>query len=169
MLLDVEWKVGKTGRVTPRATMEPVLLAGTTVRHATLHNADEIERKGIHLGDTVVIQKAGEIIPQVLRVIEAEAEKRGQPPLRRQADCPSCGRPLVREEEEVDIRCINPECPAQLRERLIWFVGRDQMDIEGLGEKAVVQLYDAGLAAVVRRHLQPAREARRAARTRTHG
>lgn len=144
VLLDVEWKVGKTGRVTPRATMEPVLLAGTTVRHATLHNADEIERKGIHLGDTVVIQKAGEIIPQVLRVTEEKRKKRAAP-IVPPNDCPSCGRPLVREEEEVDIRCINPECPAQLRERLIWFVGRDQMDIEGLGEKAVVQLYDAGL------------------------
>lgn len=144
VLLKVEWKVGKTGRVTPRATMEPVLLAGTTVRHATLHNADEIERKGIHLGDTVVIQKAGEIIPQVLRVIEEKRKKRAAP-IVPPSDCPSCDRPLVREEGEVDIRCINPECPAQLRERLIWFVGRDQMDIEGLGEKAVVQLYDAGL------------------------
>ncbi len=144
VLLEVVWKVGKTGRVTPRATMEPVLLAGTTVRHATLHNADEIERKDIHLGDTVVIQKAGEIIPQVLRVIEGK-RKSGAAPITPPTACPSCTQPLVREEGEVDIRCINPECPAQLRERLIWFVGRDQMDIEGLGEKAVEQLYDAGL------------------------
>ena len=143
-LLEIEWKVGKTGRVTPRANMEPVPLAGTTVRHASLHNADEIERKDVRLGDTVIIQKAGEIIPQVLGVVKKKRPKASRaikPPTR----CPGCHEPLVRNEEEVDIRCINPECPAQLRERLIWFVGRDQMDIEGLGTKAVAQLYDAGL------------------------
>lgn len=143
-LKEVEWKVGKTGRVTPRAVMEPVLLAGTTVQHASLHNADEIERLGLHEGDTVVIEKAGEIIPHVIRVDESKRPE-GARPITPPTHCPSCGSLLVREEGEVDWRCLNPECPAQLRERLIWFVGRDQMDIEGLGEKLVVQLVDAGL------------------------
>ncbi len=143
-LLRVDWQVGKTGRLTPRATMEPVFLAGTTVQHATLHNYDEIERKDIHIGDTVVIEKAGEIIPQVISV-NAEARdksaKRIEPPTR----CPSCDTEVLKIDEEVDYRCQNPECPAQLRERLIWFAGRDQMDIDGLGEKAIHQLADAGL------------------------
>jgi len=143
-LTDVEWFVGKTGRITPRATMEPVFLAGTTVSHATLHNIDEIQRKDLHHGDTVVIEKAGEIIPQVIRVIEDKRPKHAKP-VKAPNQCPSCGEDLVREEGEVDIRCVNPECPAQFRERLIWFVGRDQMDIDGLGEKLIEQLCDAGL------------------------
>ncbi len=143
-LQHVEWFVGKTGRVTPRATMEPVFLAGTTVTHASLHNADQIARLDLHEGDTVVIEKAGEIIPQVVMVI-AEMRPQGAKLIKPPANCPSCSEPLVREEDEVDLRCINPECPAQLREKLIWFAGRDQMDIEGLGEKAVIQLCDAGL------------------------
>lgn len=143
-LLKVDWQVGKTGRLTPRATMTPVLLAGTTVRHATLHNADEIERKDIRLGDSVVIEKAGEIIPRVVRVLAEKrsgAEESIQPP----ALCPACDAATERLPGEVDWRCPNPACPAQLRERLIWFVGRNQMDIEGLGEKLVLQLCDAGL------------------------
>jgi len=143
-LLHVDWQVGKTGKLTPRATMEPVFLAGTTVKHATLHNADEIERKDIRLGDTVVIEKAGEIIPQVVRVIE-ESRPRNAEKITPPEQCPSCGEPVVRLEDEVAHRCVNPECPAQLRERLIWFVGRDQMDIDGFGEKLVLQLADEGL------------------------
>ncbi len=143
-LLSVDWQVGKTGKLTPRATMEPVFLAGTTVQHATLHNADEIERKDIRVGDTVVIEKAGEIIPQVVRV-EMSKRPRGAKAITPPAACPSCGGPVVREEGEAAHRCVNPECPAQFREKLIWFTGRDQMDIDGLGEKAVVQLADAGL------------------------
>lgn len=143
-LTRVEWFVGKTGKVTPRATMEPVFVAGTTVTHASLHNADQIVRLGLHEGDTVVIEKAGEIIPQV---VEADASQRapGASPIQPPAHCPGCGQTLVREADEVDLRCINPECPEQLREKLIWFAGRDQMDIDGLGEKAVLQLADAGL------------------------
>ncbi len=143
-LIEVQWTVGKTGRVTPRAVMEPVLLAGTTVQHASLHNADEIDRLGLHTGDSVVIEKAGEIIPHIIRVVETSRPTHAAavtPP----THCPGCGQPLVRQEDEVDWRCPNPECLAQLRERLIWFVGRDQMDIEGLGEKLVVQLVEAGL------------------------
>ncbi len=143
-LKEVQWTVGKTGRVTPRAIMEPVLLAGTTVQHASLHNADEIERLGLHEGDEVVIEKAGEIIPHVIRV-HAQSRGKGAKPIQPPADCPSCGTTLQRQEDEVDWRCVNPECPAQLRERLIWFVARDQMDIDGLGEKLVIQLLDAGL------------------------
>jgi DNA ligase (NAD+) len=143
-LLDVQWQVGKTGKLTPRATMQPVFLAGTTVQHASLHNAGEIARKDIRLGDTVVIEKAGEIIPQVVRVLTDHRPPHAKP-ITVPARCPSCNEPTVRAEDEVDTRCVNPECPAQLLERLIWFAGRDQMDIEGLGEKAIEQLADANL------------------------
>lgn len=143
-LLKVEWQVGKTGKLTPRATMEPVFVAGTTVQHASLHNEDEIIRKDIHLGDTVVIEKAGEIIPQVVEV-QKEHRPAGAKTIRAPRECPSCGGPVVREEGEAAHRCINPECPAQLRERLIHFAARDQMDIDGLGEMSVNQLADAGL------------------------
>lgn len=143
-LLKVDWQVGKTGRLTPRATMEPVELAGTTVQHATLHNHDEIVRKDIRIGDTVVIEKAGEIIPQVVEVKKdqrpADAAEIAPP-----SHCPSCCGPITREEGEVVHRCINPECPAQFREKLEWFAGRGQMDIDGLGPKLVEQLLAADL------------------------
>ncbi len=145
-LIRVDWQVGKTGTLTPRATMEPVFLAGTTVQHATLHNADEINRKDIRIGDTLVIEKAGEIIPYVVRVL-TEHRPKNSSPLKPPRHCPSCGQTVVREEGEVAVRCVNPECPAQLRERLIWFAGRGQMDIEGLGDKMVHQLADHGLLA----------------------
>lgn len=141
-LVAVEWQVGKGGTLTPRATMEPVLVAGTTVRHATLHNIEEIRRKDLRIGDLVVIEKAGEIIPQV---VEPVTESRTgieiviDPP----AVCPACGG--VVEQEGPKLFCVNPECPAQFREKLKWFVGRDQMDVDGLGEKLVDQLVDAGL------------------------
>ncbi len=143
-LLKVDWQVGKTGKLTPRATMQPVFVAGTTVQHATLHNLDEIRRKDIRLGDTVVIEKAGEIIPQV---VEVQVDKRPVDARRIAApeQCPSCGGPVRQEEGEVAHRCLNPECPAQFREKLIHFAGRGQMDIDGLGEKLVDQLLDAGL------------------------
>lgn len=144
MLLKVDWQVGKTGKLTPRATMTPVFLAGTTVQHASLHNADEIERLDVRLGDTVVIEKAGEIIPQVVRAA-VDKRKPGARRIKAPIVCPECDGPVMQEEGEVDRRCINPECPAQFREKLIWFVGRDQMDIDGLGEKLIVQLTDAGM------------------------
>ncbi len=143
-LLQVDWQVGKTGRLTPRATMEPVLLAGTTVRHASLHNADQIALLGLMIGDLVEIEKAGEIIPHVVGVrkdVRTGSETAVKAPL----TCPSCSGPVAQADGEVDYRCDNPECPAQIRERLIWFCARDQMDIAGLGEKLVLQLCDAGL------------------------
>ncbi len=142
VLKRVDWQVGKNGTLTPRATMEPIFLAGTTVQHATLHNIEEIRRKDIRLGDSVVIEKAGEIIPQVVRPVldkRSGKEKRIVAPKK----CPDCSG--VVEQEGPKLYCVNPECPAQFREKLKWFVGRGQMDIDGLGEKLVDQLVDAGL------------------------
>ena len=138
-------QVGKTGRLTPVAELSPVQVAGTTVRRATLHNADEIARKDVRVGDTVVIQKAGEIIPQVVRVevgSRTGKERRFQFP----KTCPSCGAPVEREEGEVDFRCGNTasSCPAQLKEWIRYFASRDAMDIEGLGEKLIDQLVESG-------------------------
>ena len=141
-LLEVAWQVGKGGTLTPRATMEPIHLAGTTVQHATLHNIEEIHRKDIRIGDRVVVEKAGEIIPQVVAV-KLEDRSEAVVPIEPPATCPACGGAVMQEGPK--LYCISPECPAQLRERLTWFVGRDQMDIDGLGEKLVDQLVDAGL------------------------
>jgi DNA ligase (NAD+) len=139
-------QVGKTGKLTPVADLEPVALAGTTVRRATLHNADEIARKDIRVGDTVVIQKAGEIIPQVVRV-EAESRDGSETPYVFPSICPSCGAPVEREPEGVDYRCSNPPsaCPEQLKESIRWFAHRDAMDVEGLGVKLIDQLVDRRL------------------------
>jgi len=141
-LLHVDWQVGKNGTLTPRATMQPIFLAGTTITHATLHNIEEIHRKEIRIGDRIIIEKAGEIIPQVVRVLE---DKRigGEKKIEAPAKCPACSAPTEREGPKV--YCVNPECPAQFREKLKWFVGRGQMDIDGMGEKLVDQLVDAGL------------------------
>lgn len=147
LLKDVEFQVGKTGKITPRAIMEPVLLAGTTVRHATLHNFGQIRQKDIRIGDTVVVEKAGEIIPQVIEVVLDKRSKNAKtitPP----DTCPVCGGPVEVEPAEAaddpaletTRRCMNPECPAQVREKLIWFTGRKQMDIDGLGEKTIDQI-----------------------------
>ncbi|MDE0889397.1 MAG: NAD-dependent DNA ligase LigA [Phycisphaerales bacterium] len=141
-LTAVEWLVGKGGTLTPRATMEPVLVAGTTVQHATLHNIEEIRRKDIRIGDRVVVEKAGEIIPQVVEPVVSSRsgmEESIEPP----SNCPDCGGTI--EQEGPKLYCTNPECPAQFREKLKWFVGRDQMDIDGLGEKLIDQLVDADL------------------------
>jgi len=146
-VIDIVWQVGKGGTLTPVAQLEPVFLAGTTVKRAGLHNIDEIGRKDIRVDDRVVIEKAGQIIPQVVQVKNPTRTPRtpnSQPTCPPQR-CPSCGQQVIREPGEAAIRCVNPQCPAQLRERLIWFAGRGQMDIEGLGEKAVTQLADEGL------------------------
>ena len=141
-LRQVEWQVGKGGTLTPRATMDPVPLAGTVVRHATLHNIEEIRRRDIRLGDLVIVEKAGEIIPQVVQPV-VEERTGNETPIEPPARCPSCGGAI--EPEGPKLYCVNPECPAQFRERLAWFVGRDQMDIDGMGEKLVDQLVESGL------------------------
>jgi DNA ligase (NAD+) len=139
-------QVGETGKLTPVADLVPVPLAGTTVKRASLHNADEIARKDVRVGDTVVIEKAGEIIPQVVRV-EVEARDATERPYHFPKECPSCGAAVVREEGEADHRCSNPpsRCPAQLEEGIRWFAHRDAMDIDGLGEKLIHQLVERGL------------------------
>lgn len=151
VLLGVEHQVGKTGKITPRATMEPVLLAGTTVRHATLHNYGQIAQKDIRIGDTVEIEKAGEIIPYVLGVV-ASARSKDSKKIVPPATCPACKgvvevEPAEAQDDprlETTRRCVNPECPAQVREKLVWFVGRRQMDIDGLGEKTIDLIRQSG-------------------------
>lgn len=146
LLKSITWQVGKGGTLTPVAELEPVLLAGTTVKRATLHNLDELQRKDIRAGDQVIIEKAGEIIPQVVRITEqSAANPQRSPATQPPGQCPSCAGPVTRQADETALRCTNPECSAQIRERLIWFAGRNQMDIEGLGEMTVHQLADAGL------------------------
>ena len=145
-LLGIHVQVGKTGKITPVAELEPVQLAGTTVKRATLHNADELERKDIMVGDAVVIQKAGEIIPQVVRV-ETDARKGTEVRFQFPKTCPSCGAPVERSGDEVAYYCTNPpsRCPDQLKEWLRWYAHRDAMDIDGLGEKLIDQLVDKKL------------------------
>lgn len=141
---DIEVTVGRTGAVTPTALLEPVTLAGTTVQRASLHNADLIREKDIRLGDHVLLRKAGDIIPEVIKSIP-EQRTGEETVYHMPTHCPECGSELVHLEEEVALRCINPECPAQTREGIIHFVSRDAMNIEGLGEKVVTQLFKEGL------------------------
>lgn len=143
-LLGVEINVGRTGVLTPTAVLEPVSLAGTTVSRATLHNQDFIAEKDIRIGDTVVLRKAGEIIPEVVSV-ESHAE--GSEPFRMPRVCPSCGAEVTREEGESATRCTNPECPAQLLRHMIHFASRDAMDIDGLGPAVIEQLVHENLLA----------------------
>lgn len=144
LLRDITLNVGRTGVLTPTAILQPVSLAGTTVGRASLHNEDMIRQKDIRLGDHVIVKKAGDIIPEVVGVLvdqrTGQEESFFMP-----HSCPECGSELVRLEGEVALRCINPECPAQTREGIIHFVSRGAMNIEGLGEKVVVQLFDQGL------------------------
>lgn len=139
----IELTVGRTGVITPTAILTPVKVDGTTVARASLHNHELIEEKDIRINDKVVIRKAGDIIPEVVRVI-ADA-RTDQEVYKAPTTCPSCGHETVKLEEEVAIRCINPGCPAQLVEGIIYFVSRGAMNIDGLGEKVVKQLYDAEL------------------------
>jgi DNA ligase (NAD+) len=136
--------VGRTGTLTPVAFFDPVQLAGTTVKRATLHNYEDLSRKDVRVGDTVVVEKAGEIIPKVVRVI-LEKRPADAAPFAMPRNCPVCGDPVVREEGEVATRCVNPACPAVVREALRHFCGRRAMDIEGLGEKLIDQLVRADL------------------------
>ena len=144
VLLSIDVQVGRTGTITPVAHFEPVQLAGTTVSNASLHNFDQVERLGVRVGDTVLVAKAGEIIPQVVHVV-GDRRPEGTEPTRPPVNCPACGQPAARDEGGVYLRCGNPECPAQLRERLGFFAGRDQMDIENLGPAVVDQLVDNAL------------------------
>ncbi|SEU05846.1 DNA ligase (NAD+) [Salinibacillus kushneri] len=143
-LRDIELSVGRTGAVTPTALLDPVQLAGTTVQRASLHNEDLIREKDIRIGDTVVIKKAGDIIPEVVRV-DVDRRSGHEEPFHMPTHCPECGSELVRLEEEVALRCINPNCPAHLREGLIHFVSRNAMNIDGLGEKVIKQLFEHDL------------------------
>ena len=142
-LLSVDWTVGRTGVVTPTANLTPVQLAGTTVSRATLHNVDYIAEKDIRKDDTVIVYKAGDIIPAVLRVIESKrvSEEKLDIP----TNCPSCDSDLLHFEDEVALRCINPRCPAQIMEGLIHFASRDAMNITGLGPSIVEKLFAANL------------------------
>ncbi len=142
-LLDIVLQVGRTGTVTPVAILEPVTLLGTVVSRATLHNQDEIERKDFRVGDRVVIDKGGEVIPKVLRVVPTSG-RRG-PKFVMPSKCPVCGSPLVRVPEEAAVRCENLFCPAQVRRRIVHYASRGALDIEGLGWKTVDWLADAGL------------------------
>ncbi|EGT2015018.1 NAD-dependent DNA ligase LigA [Listeria monocytogenes] len=143
-LLDIELNVGRTGVITPTAVLEPVRVAGTTVSRASLHNEDLITEKDIRIGDTVLIKKAGDIIPEVIKSI-TEKRSGSEEPFHMPKNCPACDSELVRLEEEVALRCINPKCPAQIKEGLIHFVSRNAMNIDGLGEKVIIQLFSQHL------------------------
>jgi DNA ligase (NAD+) len=143
-LNEIRVQVGKTGAITPIAELEPVELAGTTVSRASLHNADEIERKDIRVGDVVVVEKAGKVIPHIVRV-ELHERKSDLPKFVYPEKCPECGTPAKKDEGGVYIRCPNSECPAQVREKVRYFATRNAMDIEGLGDKLVDQLVASGL------------------------
>ncbi|MFM7311820.1 MAG: NAD-dependent DNA ligase LigA, partial [Cyanobium sp.] len=143
-LLRLEAQVGRTGAVTPVAIFEPVALAGTTVSRATLHNADRVAELDLHEGDTVVVRKAGEIIPEVVRVLP-ELRPAGALPLQLPHTCPECGSELVREDGEAATRCVNNGCPAILRGSLRHWVSKGALDVDGLGTKLIEQLVEKGL------------------------
>ncbi|MDP4162767.1 MAG: NAD-dependent DNA ligase LigA, partial [Bacillota bacterium] len=143
-LLNIELSVGRTGVVTPTAILEPVRVAGTTVQRASLHNEDLIREKDIKIGDKVVVKKAGDIIPEVVNVL-ADLRTGEEQDFHMPTHCPECESELVRLEGEVALRCINPKCPAQIREGLIHFVSRTAMNIDGLGEKVISQLFSKKL------------------------
>jgi len=144
VLREVTFQVGRLGTITPVARFEPVRLSGTTVTSASLHNFDQVERLDVRVGDTVLVEKAGEIIPQVVQVLH-DKRPGGLKPIAQPTACPVCGGEAARDEGGVYLRCINPECPAQIRERLRFFAGRNQMDIENLGPAVIDQLVDRGL------------------------
>jgi DNA ligase (NAD+) len=140
---DIRVQVGRTGAATPVAQLSPTILAGTTVRRATLHNEDEVARKDVRIGDTVVVHKAGDVIPEIVRVVLERRPERAEP-WGMPDECPSCGARLEREEGEVVRRCLNPLCPAQRREKLRHFASRAGMNIEGLGDAIIDQLVERG-------------------------
>jgi DNA ligase (NAD+) len=144
VIREVDWQVGKGGTLTPVARMEPVFVAGTMVSNASLHNIEQIRRLDLHIGDTIVLEKAGEVIPYVRQAVP-EKRPKGAKPIEPPKTCPSCGSKVEKEEGTPYIRCVNPDCPAQFLERLKWFCGRKQMDLENVGDKLVDQLVAKGL------------------------
>lgn len=148
LIENIEWTVGRTGVVTPTAIMTPVRVAGTTVSRASLHNGDYIKLKDIRLKDTVLIYKAGDIIPEVSQVVLDKRPKDSEE-YQLPTHCPVCGSELVHLDEEVALRCINPKCPAQMKEGLNHFVSRNAMNIDGLGPRVLEQMYDKKLVADV--------------------
>jgi DNA ligase (NAD+) len=144
-LEDIRVQVGRTGKLTPVAMLAPVLIGGTTVRNATLHNMDEIERLGVKIGDWVQVERGGDVIPKVAKVIEDKEHPRGTRKFEMPEKCPVCGTKVVRTEGEVDYRCVNANCPAKLRETILHFASRGVMNIDGMGEALVNQLTERGL------------------------
>lgn len=142
---DIRVQVGRTGKLTPVAILSPIFIGGTTVSRATLHNADEIERLGLLIGDWVKVERGGDVIPKIVEVVEDKEHPRGKKKFTFPTDCPDCNSEIVRTEGEVDYRCVNADCPARLRESLLHFSARNVMNIEGLGEAVVTQLLDRGL------------------------
>jgi DNA ligase (NAD+) len=144
VLRGIKVSIGRTGRATPFAELEPIFVGGSTVGLATLHNQDEVARKDVRVGDTVIVRKAGDVIPEVVGPVLAK-RKQGARRWKFPTHCPVCDQPLVRPEGEADTRCVNVDCPAQRVQRIVFFAGRSEMDIEGLGEERVTQFVEAGL------------------------
>ena len=144
-LEDIRVQVGRTGKLTPVAMLAPVLIGGTTVRNATLHNMDEIERLGVKIGDWVQVERGGDVIPKVAKVIEDKEHPRGHKTFHMPENCPVCGTKVVRTEGEVDYRCVNANCPAKLMGTILHFASRGVMNIDGMGESLVTQLIEKGL------------------------
>src|ERR1700728_182262 len=144
-LEDIRVQVGRTGKLPPVAMLAPVLIGGTTVRNATLHNMDEIERLGVKIGDWVQVERGGDVIPKVAKVIDDKDHPRGTRVFEMPEKCPVCGTKVVRTEGEVDYRCVNANCPAKLRETILHFASRGVMNIDGMGDALVTQLTDRGL------------------------
>jgi DNA ligase (NAD+) len=142
---DIRVQVGRTGKLTPVAVLTPVFIGGTTVSRATLHNADEIERLELLIGDSVKVERGGDVIPKIVEVVEDKDHPRGTKKFHFPSHCPECGSEIVKTESEVDYRCVNVDCPARLRESLLHFSARSVMNIEGLGEALVTQLLDRGM------------------------
>ena len=144
-LENVRWQVGRTGKLTPVAELSPVPIGGTTVRNATLHNMDEVGRLGVKIGDYVQVERGGDVIPKVAKVIEDKDHPRGKTEIEAPEKCPVCGTKVVRTEGEVDYRCVNANCPAKLTGSILHFASRGVMNIDGMGESLVTQLIDKGL------------------------
>jgi DNA ligase (NAD+) len=144
-LEDIRVQVGRTGKLTPVAMLAPVLIGGTTVRNATLHNMDEIERLGVKIGDWVQVERGGDVIPKVAKVIEDKGHPRGTRTFEMPEKCPECGTKVVRSEGGVDYRCVNANCPAKLRETILHFASRGVMNIDGMGDALVNQLTERGM------------------------